>query len=210
MLTIDLFSGLGVAVGFFAGISIHDYAHSVVAIALGDRTPRLTRRRTLDLRAHVDPLGTLVMPAIFTVAATVGAPILPMFGWGKRHALNPRALRNPRRDVVIVALAGPGALLVLAVVARSVAEFVGCGATGTILSRAALVLLFVAVIEILPIPGRDGGRVLARFLSPHAAAKMDELLQYEVLFLLGLFLFLGTVVNRLVAQVASFVGGLSC
>ncbi|MFA5889442.1 MAG: site-2 protease family protein [Actinomycetota bacterium] len=206
----DPVAGLGVLIGFVAGLSLHDYAHSLAATALGDRTPRLMRRRTLDLRAHADPLGTIILPGIFAIAAAFGSPLSPMFGWGKRHALNPRALRHPSRDVVIVALAGPGATLLLAFLAISLVRIVGCGPGGRVLAWGALALVFLTVIEVLPIPGRDGGRILARFLPSHAAIRMEELIQYEVLFLLGLYMFLRGVVNGIADQVIRSLGGLSC
>jgi Zn-dependent protease len=205
----DLVAALGVALGFFLGIVGHSVAHARASVALGDKTPILMGRVSISPKRHIDTLGSIIMPAIFTVAAFFGTIFQPMFGWPKQHSYNPSALRNPRRDVILVALAGPGATLIIAVVAGVVAR-VTAGKNDYIHSLAlyvALVNSFITVIELLPIPGRDGGRILMRFLSPSAAYRFDELAQYEVLFLLALFLFLQPVVNNMVAPLFDAIRG---
>ncbi|HVL32516.1 MAG TPA: site-2 protease family protein, partial [Actinomycetota bacterium] len=169
----DLYSALGVALGFLFGIVGHEYVTARVATALGDRTPRMMGRLTLSPKAHVDPLGSLILPGVFVVAAMFSGLFPVMFGWGKRHSLSFVGLRNPKRDSILVALSGPATTLVLTIAFGAALQSPTLGSAATsILFSAMYVLLFLTVIELLPLPGRDGGRILQRFLSPSAAMKM--------------------------------------
>ena len=194
--SLDVVGGLGVAVGFLIGIVGHHWAHARMAIALGDRTPKLMGRATLRPKPHVDTLGSIIMPAVFVVVAVFSRPGM-MFGWGKPQSFNIRSFRKPRRDAILVALAGPAFTAVIAAVAAVVAHSVHSPSASRFFAYITLVNSFLTVIELLPIPGRDGGRVLIRFLSPRAAMRFEELTQYDVIFLLVLFLFFEAVVLRM-------------
>src|ERR1051326_8571751 len=99
---LNLIAGAGVAVGFLLGIVGHHWAHARAAIALGDKTPRLMGRATLRPKAHIDTLGSIIMPAVFVVVAIFSANASPvMFGWGKAQSVNPRAFRKPKRDSIL-------------------------------------------------------------------------------------------------------------
>lgn len=185
----NLIAAVGLGLGLLVGMIAHEYAHARVSVALGDRTPRLYGRLTLNPKAHIDPLGTIILPAIFVLSVLVGSPLRLMFGWAKPVPTNPRLLRNPRDHTIAVALAGPATNLLIAAVA-------GVGfraATGTntrlFLFWVVVVNVFLFVINALPIPPLDGSKVLARFLSPSAAQKMEEIGQYGLLFLLLFFIF---------------------
>lgn len=184
----DLFPGVagGVALGFVIAIVAHHYAHARVAIALGDRTPRLHGRVSLSIKRHVDVLGTIILPIVWTLVALFGSATA-FFGWGKAQQLNTPAMRKPQRDLIIVALAGPVATLVLGGIFIQAAEATS-GFVAEILGGIAFVSIYLAIWEILPMPGRDGGRILARFLPPSGQLKMQELAQYEVLFVIGAYL----------------------
>lgn len=203
----NIYGGIGVALGFFLGIIGHEYVTARVADRLGDRTPRMMGRLSFSLKAHADPLGTYILPAIFILSALFDTPFFPMFGWGKRHSLTPRNLRNPRRDVVIVALAGPVTTLVIAGAAAALLKSGTGRVVGAMAAGIMLVNVFLTVVELLPIPGRDGGRVLQRFVSPQAAMKIEELWQYEVVFLLVLFLFLARLLNAMAGSLCDALGG---
>lgn len=209
---IDLVSGIGVALGFFLGVLGHEIAHHRLADALGDRSPRLQGRLRASLAAHADPLGTYILPGIFVAAAVFATPFPLMFGWGKRHNLNLRMLRNQGRDPFLVLLAGPAATLALALAAGAVGRGIASAVPhlAEIAVLAAIVLATMTVIELLPIPGRDGGRILGRLLSPHASMKMEELAQYDVAFLLVLFLFLSPVAVGMTRPVCRLVTGFEC
>lgn len=185
---LDLPAGIGAALGFFLCIYLHEVATAQAAASTGDRSPRLYGRMTLRFRAHADPIGTYILPAVFTLGFMFSAAIIPVFGWGKRHTL------GSGRTSLLPPLIGPAVTLAIAVVAGIAARAGG----GVLPFTLAYVACSLTVIELLPIPGRDGGRVLRRFLSPSAASTMDDLEKYEILFLLVLFMFLRGVVASMV------------
>lgn len=222
---------LGLAVGFFLGMILHEYAHARASDALGDKTPRLYGRLTLNPKAHVDPLGTLILPGIFILSVLVGSPFGLMFGYAKPVPTNPHRLRSPRNHAVAVALAGPLTNLAIAAVAgfgfQSVVRgqgealadviarqggvsLVDLSVTAQILYWVLVLNAFLFVLNALPIPPLDGSKVLARFLSPSAASKLEELGQYGLLFLLLFFIFepLGDILRGLVEPIITTFGGL--
>ena len=208
---LDFVAAAAVAVGFLVGIPIHHWAHARAAIALGDRSAKLTGRATLRYKPHVDPLGSIIMPIVFVVVFLFGTQLGMVFGWGKPQSLNIRAFRKPKRDAILVALAGPAATLAVAIVAgaayRAVTRGHPSSDAGEFFLLLALVSTFLTVIELLPLPGRDGGRILVRFLSPHAAMRFEEFVQYDVIFLIVLFLIFEPLVTRMVAPVFRTVIG---
>jgi len=204
--SLNLVAGFGVALGFLIGIVLHHWAHARVAFALGDRTPKLMGRVSLRIKPHVDTLGSIIMPIVFVVVAIFQGPYGMMFGWGKAQSFNPRALKNPRRDMILVALAGPAATAIVAAVSAAIARAELHNDIGLIFGYIMIVNSFLTVIELLPIPGRDGGRVLVRFLSPRAAMKFEDLVQYDVIFLLVLFIFLEPVVVRMADSFRRLIG----
>jgi Zn-dependent protease len=207
--SLNIVAGVGIALGFLVGIVGHHWAHARVAVALGDKTPKLMGRASLRPKRHVDTLGSIIMPAVFVVVAVFATSPVVMFGWGKAQSFNVRAFRKPKRDAILVALAGPAATLVIAILAGAVERATLTATSAPVIARLALAVAYVnsflTVIELLPIPGRDGGRILVRFLSPHAAMRFEELTQYDVLFLLVIFLFFQSVVGRMVAPVCRSV-----
>jgi Zn-dependent protease len=108
--------------------------------------------------------------------------------------------------MILVALAGPAATALIAAVSAAIARAELHNNVGLIFGYIMLVNSFLTVVELLPIPGRDGGRILVRFLSPRAAMKFEELVQYELLFLLVLFLFLETVVVHMTDSFRRLIG----
>jgi Zn-dependent protease len=203
---LNLIAGLGVALGFLLGIVGHHWAHARAALALGDRTPKLMGRVTLRIKPHVDTLGSIIMPIVFIVVAIFRGPYGMMFGWGKAQPFNPRALRKPKRDMILVALAGPAATALIAAGAAAISRAELHNKIGVIFGYIMIVNAFLTVVELLPIPGRDGGRVLVRFLSPRAAMKFEELVQYELVFLLVLFLLLEAVVVNMTDSFLRLIG----
>lgn len=214
---------LGLGFGFLFGVILHEYAHAKVADLLGDRYPRLQGRLTLKPKAHADPVGTIAMPLLFTIVGLVGQPFRMAFGYGKPMEHNIRGLKRPKRDQIMIAIAGPAANLILAVVAGFGASRIAptqlslVDGTGRATIAHALLLfmavnVFILVINAIPIPPLDGSRVLAMYLSPAAAHKMQEYAQYLVLFLIVLFLFLQGVINAIAEPLcrsfsSSLVGG---
>jgi Zn-dependent protease len=185
----------GVALGFASGLIAHEFSTHVVAARMGDPSPRFQGRLTLDLRRHADMLGTYVAPTLFIVVTLFGSPPNFYFAYAKPHALQAGYQRGPAQRVIISALAGPIAMLLVALMFARLA-----GVTtevGVLFFYASITLVHMVAVELLPMPGRDGGRILARFLSPQAAMKMDELRQYEALFVVAVYLLFPGVVRSI-------------
>ncbi len=158
---------------FFAmaipSIVFHEVAHGYVALLLGDHTAKDAGRLTLNPLKHVDPVGTIMLPAIM---ALVGGPI---FGYAKPVPLDPRYYKNLRSGMLFVGLAGPATNLVLATVSGLIVRMSG-GIPGRLVNPvgywvlAALYLLcmvnlLLMFINLIPIPPLDGSRVIPIFLS---------------------------------------------
>ena len=174
-------------------IILHEVSHGVVALAFGDDTAKQAGRLTLNPIAHVDPVGSVALPLLLAIAGA------PLFGWAKPVPVNPRNLRNPRQQSLLVSLAGPATNIVLALAVAIVLR----ATTGASLSRE-LILQFgvinvvLATFNLLPIPPLDGSAVIERFLPTQWWPGWLRLRQYSfaILFLL-VFLLPGDYLGRL-------------
>lgn len=192
---------------------VHEVAAARAAAALGDPSAVRWGRRSLDPRRHVDPFGSVLLPIIGVALAATGAAF-PVFAYGKPMPADPRAFRDPRRGPILAALAGPAAQLVLAAVAGIVVRW-ALDAGATVVAEAAVAFLWVAatmaILQLVPIPGLDGSRILVRFLPPRAAEVYGGLDGYLPLFLLViLFVLPGPllgIVGRLTALVCGVFAG---
>src|SRR5439155_27017399 len=130
---------------------------------LGDPTATRFGRRTLNPRPHFDPFGSGVLPGLLLIllAANVN---LPVFAYAKPMPLNPGNLRNPQRDTLWISLAGPLVNLALSVVTALAFRVVSTGDVGLFLVAALRINVVLFVFNLMPIPGLDGARILARFL----------------------------------------------
>ena len=167
--------------GLVIAMVVHEYAHARVAVALGDFTPRLMGRLTLNPMAHIDPIGLLML-------------FLVRFGWAKPVIINPNNFKQPRRDDVLVSLAGPGANLVTAFVALLVMVcFIKFGvemSTGvrTVFSMIMIYNINFAIFNMIPIPPLDGSHVLRQLLPWEMARKLDGLERYSFLILIAIMM----------------------
>ena len=151
-------------------IILHEVAHGVVALAFGDDTARRAGRLTLNPLAHIDPFGTVLLPLLLWASGA------GMFGFAKPVPVNPRRLRNPRQQSVLVSLAGPATNVVLAVGAAAVlaVAFRVRDSTGALVVPSSLParLLFavglsnvvLAAFNLIPVPPLDGSAVIERVL----------------------------------------------
>jgi Zn-dependent protease len=158
-------------------IVFHEVSHGWVAGMLGDPTAAEQRRLSLNPLRHVDPMGTVILPGFLALAS------LPVFGWAKPVPVNHRRLRNPRRDMMLVAAAGPGSNLVMAAIASALfgvlmRPYVNGAEPGAVMAFVAqnlnnfvLINIFLAFFNLLPIPPFDGSHIVEGLL-PRSAARV--------------------------------------
>jgi Zn-dependent protease len=165
-------------------ITGHEVAHGWVASKLGDQTARLSGRLTLNPIKHIDLLGTIVIPLVLLTVSNF------IFGWAKPVPVDARNLRNPRYDMVIVALAGPAANLLMALLWAAIAKL-GMGLSpwlGVPLAGMGIagiqINIVLGVLNCLPIPPLDGGRALYNLLPGRAAWYFFRLEPYGFFILL--------------------------
>ncbi|WP_277968787.1 site-2 protease family protein [Sphingomonas echinoides] len=201
-------------------IVFHEVAHGYVARIFGDPTADRLGRLTLNPIRHVDPIGTVVLPMILAIAHA------PIFGWAKPVPVDAMRLRNPRRDMMLVALAGPATNFVLATFAAlSLGAFVGLhggipaqGAPHTVagfvfdsLYSFVLVNVFLGVFNLIPLPPFDGGHVVQGLLPRAAAIQYSKLARFGFPLLLFLLFVLpmispqADIVRRVIGPIATAV-----
>lgn len=176
------------AIPLLFAITLHEVAHGWTARWFGDRTAEMLGRLSLNPLRHIDPVGTLIVPAI--LLAFHG----PLIGWAKPVPVATQALRNPRRAMVLVALAGPLANLAMAILWCGVlAAVMHVRADTTLLNwialmaQAGIVLnVILAVFNLLPVPPLDGGRVLAGLLPAQWRGGLEKLEPFGLVLVLGL------------------------
>ncbi len=169
-------------------ITVHEVAHGWVARKYGDNTAFMLGRLTLNPIKHVDWVGTIILPGILLISGTGF-----IFGWAKPVPVDPRNFKNPRRDMAIVALAGPASNLLMAVGWALIARVgVTIGAQTEAVSLPLIytgiagisINLALALINLLPIPPLDGSRILTGILPGKLAWQYNRLERYGFIILL--------------------------
>lgn len=161
-------------------VTIHEFAHAWVADHLGDPTPRLAGRLTLNPLAHLDPIGTLAL-------------LIAHIGWGKPVPIDPYNLKDPRKESALISLAGPLSNFILAGLLSLLVRFSLVSPSLDILMAFLLPLIILnvglGVFNLLPVPPLDGAKIVLGFLPLDYALRYEEALSQYGIFLLILLLF---------------------
>ena len=171
-------------VALIVAITIHEFAHAFAADRLGDPTPRIQGRLTLNPLSHLDPLGTLMI-------------LFVRFGWGKPVQFDPFNLENPKRDSAIISLAGPVSNIILALLSSLILRILASvSPTAFILSSPLLqpiILLniILAIFNLIPVHPLDGFKIVAGLLNKNQYGQWMELQRYGIFILILLLLPLG-------------------
>ena len=189
---------------------LHEYAHGWVADKCGDPTAKMKGRLTLNPLAHIDPFGTIVVPLLCLML-----PGSFLLGWAKPVPIEPRNMCRPRRDMALVAFAGPGMNFLVAVgsgvlfsVLLSMDPSLLSGEAGhlredeerssvafmllplaVMASYSVLINVFLGIFNLMPIPPLDGGRIMVSLLPPRPALALARLEPYGMMILVGLLIF---------------------
>lgn len=162
--------------GLIIAMVVHEYAHARVAVELGDMTPKMMGRLTLNPKAHLDPVGLIML-------------LVAQFGWAKPVIINPYNFKQPRRDDILVSIAGPLANLITAFLALVI--FIEYQKLGGRLSEGVILVMRLiieynigfAIFNMIPIPPLDGSHILMQLLPRDMAYKLAGLERYSFLIL---------------------------
>ena len=170
-------------------ITVHEVAHGWVAKKLGDRTAEMMGRLTLNPIKHIDPIGTVILPLIMVLMGGF------VFGWAKPVPITWENLKNPKRDIALVAVAGPlanlGMALLWAIVMKVgfllIATYPWLGEFLILSGKAGILInLFLMILNLLPFPPLDGGRIMTGILPGPLSYKLSRVEPYGLIILLVL------------------------
>ena len=183
-----LFSFILPFFGLILAITIHEFAHALVADRLGDPTPRAAGRLTLNPLSHLDPLGTIMI-------------FIARFGWGKPVPIDPYNFSSPRRDEILVALAGPASNIFFGIVLGIFYQITGI--YHPVIQIIAVTNFYLAFFNLLPLPPLDGSKIFLNLLPIETAQKWQEAFDRYGYFLIIILLFLPFAGSSLISFLVS-------
>ena len=200
------------AIPVIFAITLHEAAHGYIAMKFGDKTAWMMGRVTANPLKHIDPIGTIGLPLFLLLMSKLAGGPTFLFGWAKPVPVNFNNLRRPKRDMMWVAAAGPGANLVMAVfwgamiqLGSVLGETMGLplmlmGAAGILINA------MLAALNLLPIPPLDGGRIAVSLLPPGPASMLARVEPFGFFILIALIFtgVLGTLVWPLIGLIFGF------
>jgi Zn-dependent protease len=197
-------------------ITLHEAAHAFAAKRWGDSTAYLMGRMTANPIKHIDPIGTILVPAVLLLLSK-GMSGVPVFGWAKPVPVNMQNLNSPRRDMGFVAAAGPLSNIVMAIVWALIALAVQTIEMESVffyrMAFAGIVVnIALAVLNLLPFPPLDGGRIVVALLPAKLAYPFARLEPYGMVILIGLMVsgvlgnFMGPAIDFGVTSIVSIFG----
>ena len=186
-------------------ITIHEVAHGWMASKLGDNTAKMLGRLTLNPFKHIDPIGTVVVPLAMVLLQTGF-----VFGWAKPVPVNMRNLNSPRKDMAIVAAAGPISNLIMAIFWVFIFKLGSAVITDPNIAKGVMAMgqagiiinLILFIFNLLPIPPLDGSKVLSGIVPSSVSAIMDKIEPYGLFIVIGLLYF--GVLNTIISPVLDF------
>ncbi|APC96797.1 site-2 protease family protein [Francisella frigiditurris] len=169
-------------------ITLHEAAHAYIAKFRGDKTAYNLGRVTLNPVPHIDLIGTIIVPGLLLLSSmTVGFPFI--FGWAKPVPINYNNLKNPRSDMAMVALAGPLANFIMAVVWALLYKHITLHPYIQQMALYGMIInVVLMVLNLLPIPPLDGSRIVSAILPPKVAYKYNSIERYGFFILLALII----------------------
>lgn len=191
-------------------ITIHEAAHGYMAYWLGDNTAKLQGRLSLSPIRHIDPIGTIAVPLVmFVLSTSLGSMFI--FGWAKPVPFDPRNFKNPRKDIALTAFAGPASnfiqAFVWAIILVIVSGMASSYADEPTLTKGlqimaqygVLINVFLMVLNLMPIPPLDGGRIAMMLLPYNLSRQLEKIEPYGMWIIIGL-LYMGVLPLGLISE----------
>ncbi len=169
-------------------IILHEYAHGWTAYQLGDSTAKQAGRLTLNPLKHIDPFGTVLLPAILISLRFLGYDVF-VFGWAKPVPVNFMRLRNPKKDMMWVGVAGPITNIGLAIAFSVLAKMFPSSAYAELFGFGVFINLLLAIFNMIPIPPLDGSRLVMGLLPNQLSIPYSRLERYGILIVIALLYF---------------------
>lgn len=181
-------------------VSIHEFSHGWMAYKLGDPTAKYSGRLTLNPLAHIDPVGTIILPLMLFFASQGKF----VFGAAKPVPVNFNLLRNPKRDIIWVGASGPAANFIFAFILSLILKIIPLNDFSSILTlKLILINVILAVFNLIPIPPLDGSRIAAGLMPKNIAYQYNKIEPYGFIIVI-LLIYLG-IFNRIIFPVVKII-----